>query len=166
MSGAMRRAEHDPAGGTLRDRMSTRTYIPRGGEIKREWWLVDAEGQTLGRLATAVARRLTGKHKPVYTPNMDTGDHVVVVNAGKVRLTGNKLRDKIYRRHTGYPGGLKETAAGDQLRKRPDRVIEEAVWGMLPKGSLGRAMYRKLKVYAGREHPHAAQQPRPLRVSK
>ena len=142
------------------------TYFPHAGDIKREWWLVDAEGQTLGRLATAVATRLTGKHKPMYTPYADTGDHVVVVNAEKIVFTGNKLRDKLYRRHTGFPGGLKETAAADHLRKHPDRVIEEAVWGMLPKGPLGRAMYRKLKVYAGKSHPHSAQQPRPLRVSR
>ncbi len=139
-----------------------KTFVPRGSEIKREWWLVDAEGKTLGRLATAVATRLTGKHKPIYTPNLDTGDHVIVVNAAKIVMTGNKLRDKIYRKHTGYPGGLRETAAADAIRKHPDRVIEEAVWGMLPKGPLGRAMYRKLKVYVGKDHPHAAQKPRPI----
>lgn len=139
-----------------------KTYMPREGDIKRDWWLVDAEGKTLGRLACLVATRLTGKHKPTYTPFVDTGDHVVVINAAKVVMTGNKLQDKIYRRHTGFPGGLKETAAADHLRKHPDRVIEEAVWGMLPKGPLGRAMYRKLKVYAGHDHPHAAQKPRPI----
>jgi large subunit ribosomal protein L13 len=146
--------------------MSTpsRTFVPSGKEIKRDWWIVDASGKTLGRLATVVATRLTGKHKPIYTPNMDTGDHVIVLNASKIVLTGNKLRDKMYRRHSGYPGGLKEEAAGKKLATRPDRVIEEAVWGMLPKGPLGRAMYRKLKVYAGGEHPHAAQKPRPLAV--
>ena len=143
-----------------------RTYVPKSGDIRRQWWLVDADGQTLGRLATAVATRLTGKHKAIYTPNLDTGDHVIVVNAGKIVFTGNKLSQKIYRRHTGFPGGLKESAAADALRKRPDRVIEEAVWGMLPKGPLGRAMYRKLKVYAGKDHPHAAQQPQPLRLSR
>ena len=143
-----------------------KTYVPHSGDIQRQWWLVDAEGQTLGRLATTVATRLTGKHKPTYTPNIDTGDHVVVVNAAKIVFTGNKLQDKMYRRHTGYPGGLKEIAAGDSLRKHPDRIIEEAVWGMLPKGPLGRAMYRKMKVYAGKEHPHSAQQPRPLKVIK
>lgn len=139
-----------------------KTYMPLEGEIKKDWWLVDAEGKTLGRLACLVATRLTGKHKPVYTPHVDTGDHVIVINAAKVVMTGNKLRDKKYRRHTGYPGGLKESSAADALRKHPDRVIEEAVWGMLPKGPLGRAMYRKLKVYAGKEHPHASQKPRPI----
>jgi large subunit ribosomal protein L13 len=123
---------------------------------------VDAEGKTLGRLATIVATRLTGKHKPTYTPNMDTGDHVVVVNAGKVVVTGNKVQAKLYRRHTGFPGGLKETTLAEQIAKHPERVIEDAVWGMLPKGPLGRAMYRKLKVYAGKDHPHAAQKPRTL----
>jgi len=142
-----------------------KTYVPRGSEIKRGWWLVDAEGMTLGRLATIIATRLTGKHKPTYTPNMDTGDHVVVVNAAKVVVTGKKVQDKVYRRHTGFPGGLKETTLAEQIAKHPERVIEEAVWGMLPKGPLGRAMYRKLKVYPGKEHPHAAQMPRPLGTS-
>ena len=141
---------------------ANRTYVPRGSEIKREWWLVDASGKTLGRLATAIATRLTGKHKPTYTTNMDTGDHVIVLNAAKVVLTGNKLRDKVYRHHTGYPGGLREITAAKQLATKPVRVVEEAVWGMLPKGPLGRAMYRKLKVYPGVEHPHAAQKPRTL----
>lgn len=143
-----------------------RTYVPRASEIRRDWWIVDASGRTLGRLATAVATRLTGKHKPSYTPHMDTGDHVIVINASKVVMTGNKLRDKIYYTHTGYPGGLRSITAGKQLATRPDRVIEDAVWGMLPKGSLGRAMYRKLKVYAGSEHPHAAQRPRTLVLGK
>jgi large subunit ribosomal protein L13 len=142
-----------------------RTYVPSGPEIKREWWLVDADGQTLGRLASAVAQRLTGKHKPIYTPNLDTGDHVVVINAAKIVLTGTKLQDKIYRHHTGYPGGLREITAEKRLAKEPDALVEAAIWGMLPKGSLGRQMYRKLKVYAGNEHPHAAQQPRPLKFA-
>src|SRR5438094_217839 len=120
---------------------ANRTYVPRGSEIRREWWLVDASGKTLGRLATVIAMRLTGKHKPTYTRNMDTGDHVIVLNAAKVVLTGNKLRDKVYRHHTGYPGGLREITAAKQLATKPVRVIEEAVWGMLPKGPLGRAMY-------------------------
>jgi len=141
-----------------------RTYVPSGPEIKRDWWIVDAEGQTLGRLATAVATRLTGKHKPIYTPNLDTGDHVVIINASKVVLTGKKLQDKLYRRHTGFPGGLREMTAEKRLAKEPDRLLEDTIWGMLPKGSLGRQMYRKLKVYAGKEHPHAAQKPRPLEV--
>ena len=145
---------------------ANRTYYPRGAEVKREWWIVDASGKTLGRLASAVAMRLTGKHKPIYTPNMDTGDHVIVVNASKIVFTGNKLRDKVYRTHTGFPGGLREIVAAKQLATRPDRVIEEAVWGMLPKGPLGRAMYRKLKVYAGPDHPHSAQQPKSLNLGK
>jgi large subunit ribosomal protein L13 len=143
-----------------------RTYVPSGPEIKRDWWLVDAEGQTLGRLATAVATRLTGKHKPIYTPNLDTGDHVVIINASKVVLTGKKLQDKVYRRHTGFPGGLREITAEKRLAKEPDRLVEDTIWGMLPKGPLGRQMYRKLKVYAGKDHPHAAQKPRPLKVGK
>jgi len=143
-----------------------KTYVPRGSEIKRDWWVVDAEGKTLGRLATVVALRLTGKHKPIYTPNMDTGDHVVVINAAKVVVTGRKGTDKLYRRHTGFPGGLKESTFAGQIAKHPERVIEEAVWGMLPKGPLGRAMYRKLKVYAGAAHPHAAQKPRPLGAAR
>ena len=141
-----------------------RTYVPSGSEIKRDWWIVDAEGQTLGRLATVVATRLTGKHKPIYTPHVDTGDHVVVINASKVVLTGKKLQDKVYRRHTGFPGGLREITAEKRLAKEPHRLVEDAIWGMLPKGSLGRQMYRKLKIYAGNEHPHAAQKPRPLKV--
>jgi len=141
---------------------ANRTYVPRGSEIKREWWLLDASGKTLGRLATVVATRLTGKHKPTYTANADTGDHVIVINAAKVVLTGNKLRDKLYRHHTGFPGGLREISAAKQLATKPVRVVEDAVWGMLPKGPLGRAMYRKLKVYPGAEHPHAAQKPRTL----
>lgn len=140
-----------------------KTYMPKLAEIRREWWVVDAEGQTLGRLATKVASRLTGKHKPTYTPSIDTGDHVVVINAAKVHVTGQKSDDKLYRRHTGFPGGLKSITLGKQRASRPERIVEAAVWGMLPKGSLGRAMYRKLKVYAGQEHPHAAQQPRPLK---
>jgi large subunit ribosomal protein L13 len=142
-----------------------KTYVPRQGEVTRRWWLVDAEGLTLGRLATVVASRLRGKHKASFTPFLDTGDHVIVVNAAKVVLTGRKRTDKIYRRHTGYPGGLKEIAAGDQLAKAPERVIEWAVRGMLPKGPLGRRMSRKLKVYAGATHPHEAQAPAPLPIA-
>jgi large subunit ribosomal protein L13 len=141
-----------------------KTYVPKGAEIKREWWLVDAEGKTLGRLASAIAMRLTGKHKTMYTPNLDTGDHVIVINAAKVVVTGNKVLDKVYRAHTGYPGGLKESTFGKEIAKHPERVIEGAVWGMLPKGPLGRQMYRKLKVYAGTDHPHAAQKPRSLGI--
>lgn len=141
-----------------------RTYVPKQGEIARDWWLVDAEGKTLGRLATEIATRLRGKHKPSFTPFLDTGDHVIVVNAEKLVLTGNKLADKYYRRHSGYPGGLTEVSAGTMLDKHPERLIERAVKGMLPKGPLGRKMYGKLKVYAGPTHPHEAQRPRPLEL--
>ena len=138
------------------------TYVPKQGEIQRAWWVVDADGMTLGRLSTLVAARLMGKHKPTYTPFLDTGDHVVVVNAARIRFTGRKLEDKIYRRHSNYPGGLKQTPAGKMMERHPERVVEAAVWGMLPKGPLGRQMVRKLKVYPGGSHPHAAQQPQPL----
>lgn len=141
-----------------------RTYVPRLAELRRDWWIVDAEGLTLGRLSTVVATRLRGKHKPTYVPYMDTGDHVVIVNAAKVRFTGAKLQDKMYRHHTGYPGGLKETAAGKMLQKHPERIVESAVKGMLPRGPLGRAMGKKLKVYAGSKHPHDAQKPQPLSI--
>jgi len=141
------------------------TYAPKGLPQDPKWFLVDAEGRALGRLATLVASRLRGKHRPTFAPNYDHGDHVIVVNASKVKLTGKKLTDKFYRRHTGYPGGLKEIAAGKLLATRPDRVIEYAVTGMLPKNSMGRKLITKLKVYAGPEHPHAAQKPEPLEVS-
>ena len=142
-----------------------RTYVPKQGEIRRSWWIVDADGLTLGRLSTTIAARLIGKHKPTYTPFVDTGDHVIVINASKVRLTGRKLREKVYRHHSGYPGGLKETTADKLLSKHPERVVEFAVKGMLPKGSLGRQMARKLKVYAGPQHPHEAQRPEVLNVA-
>lgn len=142
------------------------TYVPRPGDIERKWYVVDAEGQVLGRLASAIARILRGKHKPMYTPFLDTGDHVIVVNAARVRLTGKKLDKKLYRWHTGYPGGLKSLTYRQFLATRPERVIERAVRGMLPRGPLGRAMGAKLKVYAGPEHPHAAQRPEPLRLGK
>lgn len=141
-----------------------RTYVPKASEIRRDWWLVDAEGMILGRLATEVATRLRGKHKPMFIPFLDTGDHVVVVNAEKIVLTGRKLEQKLYRRHSGYPGGLKEVAAGKLLKSHPERLIELAVKRMLPKGPLGRQMARKLKVYAGPTHPHDAQQPQPLGI--
>ena len=140
------------------------TYVCKQAEADRRWVVVDAEGQTLGRLSTFVARMLMGKHRPQYTPFADTGDFVVVVNAEKVRLTGRKLEKKMYRWHTGYPGGLKEVAAGKVLRSRPTRVIEWSVKGMLPKGSLGRRLGMKLKVYAGAEHPHQAQKPEKVAV--
>jgi large subunit ribosomal protein L13 len=141
-----------------------KTYVPRQGDIQRSWWVVDASGMTLGRLSTVVASHLAGKHKPVYTTHEDTGDHVVVVNAEKVKLSGRKLTEKLYRHHTLYPGGLKEMAAGKLLQTHPERLVETAVKGMLPKNSLGRAMARKLKVYVGAKHPHEAQQPKPLGI--
>ena len=139
-----------------------KSYIPREEEIKKHWHVIDAEGQVLGRLATRAARLLTGKDKPIYTPFLDTGDHVIIINAEKIRLTGKKLTDKMYRHHTGYPGGLRETAAGVLLSKNPGKLVREAVIGMLPKTKLGRAMRKKLKVYQGPQHPHQAQRPTPL----
>jgi large subunit ribosomal protein L13 len=135
------------------------------GEVDRKWYLVDAQDKVLGRLATRVATILRGKHKPYYTPHLDVGDHVVVVNAEKVHLTGRKLTDKVYRWHTGYIGHLREVSAEKMLRTHPERVIEWAVQGMLPKGRLGRAMAKKLKVYRGPEHPHAAQKPEALSLA-
>lgn len=135
------------------------TYVAKGSEIERAWYVVDAADKTLGRLTTEIAMILMGKKKPTYTPFLDTGDFVIVVNAEKVKVTGNKAQDKIYAYHTGYPGGLKETNFNTMIQKRPERVIELAVKGMLPKNSLGRQMIKKLKVYAGSEHPHEAQQP-------
>jgi len=142
-----------------------KTYVPKKGELCRAWWLVDAEGKTLGRLATSVAVRLRGKHKAAFTPFLDTGDHVIVVNADKVVLTGNKEAAKMYRRHSGYPGGLTETPASEMRQKHPTRLIEFAVRGMLPKGPLGRRMGKKLKVYAGADHPHEAQKPQRLEIA-
>ena len=140
------------------------SFVPRKGDIQRDWWLVDAKDKTLGRLSTEIANRLRGKHKPYFTPFLDTGDHVVVINAAKVTLSGNKMATKLYRKHSGYPGGLREVNAETMLAKHPERLIEKSVKGMLPKGPLGRQMYRKLKVYAGEKHPHAAQQPKPLDI--
>ncbi|MDQ2694485.1 MAG: 50S ribosomal protein L13 [Pseudomonadota bacterium] len=139
-----------------------KTFSAKPAEVKRDWYLVDATDKTLGRLSTEIARRLRGKHKPEYTPHVDTGDYIVVINAGKIRVTGRKLTDKTYYRHTGYVGHMKSITLEKLLQKAPERVIETAVKGMLPKNPLGRAMYRKLKVFAGPEHPHAAQQPKPL----
>jgi large subunit ribosomal protein L13 len=141
-----------------------KTYTPRAGDIERHWWVVDAEDQVLGRLATRIAGLLRGKHKPAFTPHLDTGDYVVVINAEKVRLTGRKATDKMYFRHSGYMGGEKFTAFSTMIEKHPDRVINLAVKGMLPKNNLGRLMRRKLKVYAGPEHPHIAQQPNVLEI--
>jgi large subunit ribosomal protein L13 len=137
-----------------------RTYVPKEDEISREWVVMDAADQVLGRLATEVATILRGKNKPDYTPHLDTGDFVVVVNAERVRLTGAKLDDKVYYRHSGRPGSLKSETARERLNKHPERVIQAAVWGMLPKNRLGRKLLRKLKVYSGPEHPHQAQQPK------
>jgi len=141
-----------------------KTFSATPETIKRDWYVVDASGKTLGRLSTEIARRLRGKHKPEYTPHMDTGDYIVVVNAEKIHATGNKMKDKIYYHHTGFPGGLKSISLEKLLQEAPERVIESAVKGMLPRGPLGREMYRKLKVYAGPEHAHAAQQPQPLDI--
>ena len=142
-----------------------KTVSMREQDVERSWWVIDAEEKTLGRIATEIAHRLRGKHKPEYTPHVDTGDFIIVVNAEKVRVTGNKEEGKTYWRHTGYPGGIKGVSVGDMRATHPERIIEKAVKGMLPKGPLGRAMYRKLKVYAGAEHPHAAQQPVALEVN-
>lgn len=141
-----------------------KTFSAKPAEVQREWWVVDAEGQTLGRLATQIVAILRGKHKPIYTPHVDTGDFVIVINAEKIGVTGDKLDQKTYYQYSGYPGGLKERTLRTQLQRAPERVIEAAVRGMLPKTTLGRAMFRKLKVYAGPTHPHAAQQPKPLSI--
>ena len=138
---------------------NVKTYAVKASEIERSWWVVDATGQTLGRLATRVATLLEGKHKPMYSPHLDTGDHVVVLNAGKIKVTGDKLRQKSYFRHSNYPGGLREESLGTLLERKPELVIERAVKGMLPQNRLGRAMFKKLKVYSGADHPHQAQQP-------
>ena len=141
-----------------------KTYTVRRGDIRREWYVVDAQGKTLGRLASEIAKILRGKHKPIYVPHLDCGDYVIVVNAEKVRVTGKKLDQKFYYRHSGYPGGLKSINLRDQLQKHPTRVLEAAIRGMLPKNRLGRAMIKKLKVYAGDLHPHQAQQPKALEL--
>lgn len=141
-----------------------KTFSAKPAQVRHEWFVVDAAGKTLGRLATEIARRLRGKHKPEYTPHVDTGDYIVVINAEKVRVTGRKASNKIYYRHSGYIGGLKATSFEKLQGRHPERIIEQAVKGMLPKNPLGRAMYRKLKVYAGPEHQHAAQQPQVLEV--
>jgi large subunit ribosomal protein L13 len=139
-----------------------KTQFAKKGEAERKWLLVDAEGQVLGRLASQIAARLRGKHKPVFTPHVDTGDFVVVVNADKVRFTGRKLDQKVYYRHSNYPGGLKSETLKERLEKKPEEVVRDAVWGMLPKNRLGRTLIKKLKVYSGAEHPHEAQKPEPL----
>jgi large subunit ribosomal protein L13 len=143
-----------------------RTYFPKKGDIKPRWFIVDAEGKVLGRLSTTIATILAGKNKPTYTPFLDTGDFVIVINAEKVVLTGKKETDKIYRHHSQYPGGLKERAARFVRAEKPERIIEEAVWGMLPKNKLGRQMLKKLNVYRGAKHPHEAQKPERLEVAE
>lgn len=139
-----------------------KTYVPKAGDHQEEWVLVDANDQNLGRLATLIARAILGKNKPSFTPGVDMGDFVVVINAERIAVTGNKMDDKVYHHHSGYPGGIKNITLRQQLEKHPDRVIRAAVWGMLPHNKLGRKLIKKLKIYAGPEHPHAAQNPRPL----
>lgn len=141
-----------------------KTYVAKPETVKRDWFVIDADGKTLGRMATEIARRLRGKHKAEYTPHVDTGDYIVVVNAEKVAVTGNKAQDKMYYSHTGFPGGIKEINFEKLVAKKPEMVIEKAVKGMLPRGPLGREMFRKLKVYAGPEHKHTAQQPQVLDI--
>jgi large subunit ribosomal protein L13 len=141
-----------------------KTLFAKKGEVQRKWHVVDAKDAVLGRLATKIANYLTGKNKPIFTPNTDTGDFVVVINADKVKLTGKKLDSKVYYRHSGYPGGLKAETARECFAKHPERIISDAVWGMIPKGRLGRAMIKKLKVYSGPKHPHEAQKPEILSV--
>jgi large subunit ribosomal protein L13 len=139
-----------------------KTYIPKEADIQREWFVIDASGQILGRLASRVAQVLLGKHKPTFTPGVQLGDGVIVINAGKIRVTGKKLTDKVYYHHSGYPGGMKSVTLRDQLARHPDRVIRAAVWGMLPHNKRGRQILKMLKVYAAGEHPHEGQQPKPL----
>ncbi len=141
-----------------------KTFTAKPAEVKRDWYVIDAEGKTLGRMATEIARRLRGKHKAIYTPHVDTGDYIVVVNAEKVKVTGKKSTDKMYYHHTGYIGNLKSISFDKLIATKPERVIQLAVKGMMPKGPLGRAMQRKLKIYAGAEHNHTAQQPQPLEI--
>ena len=141
-----------------------RTFTAKTAEIERDWYVVDAEGQTLGRLASRIAPIIKGKHKPIYTPHLDCGDYVIIINAAKVRVTGQKMEQKFYYRHSGYPGGIKSISLRDQLATYPERVLQSAVKGMLPKNKLGRRMIKKLKIYAGDSHPHEAQQPKPLEL--
>ncbi len=141
-----------------------KTFSAKPAEVRRDWYVIDAEGQTLGRLATEIARRLRGKHKPEYTPHVDTGDYIIVINAEKIGVTGNKETDKIYQHHTGYIGNLKSVSLGKLRKTFPDRIIRKAVEGMLPRNPLGRAMFKKLKVYAGSAHDHQAQQPKVLEL--
>lgn len=142
----------------------TKTFSAKAETIRRGWYVVDAKGKTLGRLSTEIARRLRGKHKPEYTPHVDTGDYIIVLNAEQIQVTGNKANDKVYYRHSGYPGGLKEETFAKKIVRQPVQVLEHAVKGMLPKNPLGRTMFRKLNIYAGNAHPHAAQQPQSLEI--
>jgi large subunit ribosomal protein L13 len=146
--------------------MTVRTYSPKAADVQRRWHVIDASDVVLGRLASQTAVLLRGKHKPIFAPHVDTGDFVIVVNAAKVALTGNKLRDKLAYRHSGYPGGLRSMSYAELMARNPERVVEKAVRGMLPKNTLGRQMLRKLKVYAGPDHPHQAQQPVPFEISQ
>ena len=141
-----------------------KTFSAKKEEVERDWYIIDAEGKTLGRLASRIAHRLRGKHKPIFTPHVDTGDFIVVTNAEKIKLTGNKMKNKNYYRYSGYPGGLKVRTAEELLRKKPSELLHHAVKGMLPKNRLGRTLIKKLKVYAGTDHPHQAQQPKPLEL--
>ncbi|MGH8967867.1 MAG: 50S ribosomal protein L13 [Actinomycetes bacterium] len=143
-----------------------RTYTPKPADVQRQWYVIDATDVVLGRLASQVAQLLRGKHKPIYAPHLDTGDFVVIVNAEKVALSGNKRADKLAYRHSGFPGGLKSASYGDLLAKDPRKVVEKAVWGMLPKNRLGRSLMKKLKVYGGPDHPHQAQQPQPYEITQ
>ena len=158
--------QSSPGGRLVRLFSRMKTYSAKPGEITREWYLVDADGQTLGRLATLIADTLRGKRKPVYTPHVDTGDFVVVVNAEKVVVTGNKLDQKMYYRHSGFPGGIKSRTLREQLDRRPTEVLRSAVKGMLPKNKLARQQITKLKIYAGPEHPHESQNPQPLNLEQ
>ena len=142
-----------------------KTFSAKGHEVKRDWFVIDADNKVLGRLASEIAHRLRGKHKPEFTPHVDTGDYIVVVNASKMRVTGNKDTDKVYYRHSGYPGGIYETTFAKMQERFPGRALEKAVKGMLPKGPLGYAMIKKMKIYAGADHPHEAQQPQPLDIN-
>ena len=140
------------------------TYIPKLNEINQKWLVVDADGQILGRLASEVASILRGKNKPIFTPHMDVGDHVIISNAGKIRVTGKKAKTKKYYRHTGYPGGLRSDSYSDLIKSNPAKILEKAIWGMLPHNKLGKKIYKKLKIYAGNEHPHEAQKPEKIEI--
>ena len=143
-----------------------KTYVANPKKIKRKWYLVNAQGKILGRLASEVAKILRGKHKPIFSPHLDCGDYVVIINAKDIKTTGRKMKQKLYKRYSGYPSGLKQTPLEEMLKVKPTEVIKHAIKGMLPKGPLGRAMFGKLKVYAGTEHPHSAQQPQPLQIGE